>query len=53
MVPFAVTYNLASIIKMGDRDHDNDGKFVKVKGVVDEDSEENPLIAQDPQAPSP
>ena len=30
MIPFAIKYNLASIAKMGYKDHNNDGKFVKV-----------------------
>ena len=47
MIPFAVTYNLALITKMGYKDRDNDGIFVKVKGAVDEndDGEEHPLVA--------
>ena len=39
MVPFAVKYNLASIAKMGYRDHNNDGIFVKIRGVVDDDDD--------------
>ena len=55
MVHFTVTYNLASITKMGYRDCDNDNKFVKVRGVVydDDDGKENPSAMQDPQAYAP
>ena len=40
MFPIAVKYNLASIAKMGYKDHDKSWKFVKVHGVVDDDEEE-------------
>ena len=45
MLFFAVKYNSASITKMGYQDQNNNGKFVKVRGVVDEDDddEENAL----------
>ena len=39
MIPIAVTYNLTSIAKMGYRDNDNNGIFVKVRGTHDEDDE--------------
>ena len=31
MIPLAITYNVASITKMGYKDHKNNGIFVKVK----------------------
>ena len=50
MVPFVVTYNLASITKMGYKDHDNDGIFVKIRGVdKDDNGEKHPLATQGPQ----
>ena len=39
MIPIVVTYNLASIAKMSYKDKDNNGIFVKVWGVHDEDNE--------------
>ena len=39
MILIAVTYNLASIAKMGYRDKDNNGIFVKVRSAHDEDDE--------------
>ena len=39
MIPIIVTYNLASITKMGYKDKDNNGIFVKVRGAHDEDDE--------------
>ena len=39
MIPIAVTYNLTFIAKMGYRDKDNNGIFVKVRGAHDEDDE--------------
>ena len=53
MIPIAVTYNLASIAKMGYRDNDNNGIFVKVLGTHDEDGEgEEGEQAQDPITPT-
>ena len=62
MLSIAVKYNLASIIKMGYRDQNNNDKFVKVRGVIDEgdDDEENAPVegqtqdqpAQDSTAPT-
>ena len=37
MIPIAVTYNLPSIAKIGYKDKDNNGIFVKVRGAYDED----------------
>ena len=37
LLPIAVTYNLASITKMGYKDNNNNGIFVKIKGTQDED----------------
>ena len=49
MIPIAVTYNLTSITKMVYKDKDNNGIFVKVRGVYDEDDErEKGEQAQDP-----
>ena len=49
MIPIVVTYNLASIAKMGYKDKDNNGIFVKVRGAHDEDDEgEKGEQAQDP-----
>ena len=55
-VPFAITYNLVLITKMGYRDHDNDGIFVKVRGVIDDDDDDGDKqapVAQSPQAQAP
>ena len=56
MLPLAITYNVASITKMGYRDHDNNGIFVKIRGVGDEGDEHTPTVqapqVQDPSAPS-
>ena len=52
-IPIAVTYNLASITKMGYKDKDNNGIFVKVQGAHDEDDEgEEGEEAQDPATPT-
>ena len=42
LIPIAVTYNLASIAKMGYKDTDNNGIFVKVHGAqeIDDEGEE-------------
>ena len=39
LISIAVTYNLASIAKMGYKDTDNNGIFVKVHGTQEEDDE--------------
>ena len=53
MIPITITYNLASIVKMGYRDKDNNGIFVKVRGVHDEDDEgKKGEQAQDPATPT-
>ena len=39
LIQIAVTYNLASITKMGYKDTDNNGIFVKVRGAQEEDDE--------------
>ena len=39
MIQIAVTYNLASIAKMGYKDTDNYGIFVKFRGAQEEDDE--------------
>ena len=39
MLPLAITYNVASIIKMGFKDHDNNVIFVTVRGVGGEDDD--------------
>ena len=42
LIPIMVTYNLGSIAKMGYNDFNNDGKYVKVRGVQDkEEKKEN------------
>ena len=49
----AITYSLAPITKMGYKDTDNNGIFIKVRGTqeeVDEGEDEEP--AQDRAAPS-
>ena len=46
MVQIAVVYNLASIAKMGYKDLDNNGNFVKIRG--DEGEKDEP--AQAPKA---
>ena len=49
MILIAITYNLAFIAKMGYRDKDNNGIFVKVRSAHDEDDEgEEGEQAQDP-----
>ena len=53
MIPITVTYNLASIVKMGYKDTDNNGIFVKVCGAQDEDDEgEDGEPAQNSAAPT-
>ena len=39
LILIIVTYNLASIAKMGYKDIDNNGIFVKVRGAQEEDDE--------------
>ena len=39
MIPLAVTYNMASITKIGYKDHNSNGIFVKVRGVSGEDDD--------------
>ena len=39
MVQIAVVYNLASIAKMGYKDPDNTGNFIKIRGDEGEDDE--------------
>ena len=49
MIPIAVTCNLASIVKMGYKDKNNNMIFVKVRDAHDEDDEgEECEQAQDP-----
>ena len=49
MIPIVVTYNLVSIAKIGYKDKDNNGTFIKVRGAHDEDDEgEESEQAQDP-----
>ena len=53
MILIAVTYNLTSIAKMGYRDNDNNGIFVKVRGAHDEnDQGEKGEQAQDLTIPT-
>ena len=53
IILIVVTYNLASIIKMGYKATDNNGIFVKVWGTQDEDDEgEEGEPTQDPTAPT-
>ena len=55
MVPLAITYNVGSITKMSYKDNNNNGIFVKVRGVggEDDDGEENALVAQGIQVQAP
>ena len=39
LIPIAVTYKLGSIAKMGYKDPNKDGKYMKVYGVQDDDEE--------------
>ena len=39
LISIAVTYNLASIAKMGYKDTDNNEIFIKVRGAQEEDDE--------------
>ena len=49
MILIAITYNLASITKMGYKDKDNNGIFVKVRGAHDKDDKgKKGEQAQDP-----
>ena len=53
MIPVVVTYNLASIAKMGYKDTDNNEIFIKVRGAQDEDDEgEEGEPAQDSTVPT-
>ena len=53
IILIVVTYNLASIIKMGYKATDNNGIFVKVRGTQEEDDEgEEGESTQDPAAPT-
>ena len=53
MILIAITYNLASIAKMGYRHKDNNGIFVKVRGAHDEnDEDEEGEQAQDQATPT-
>ena len=53
MILITITYNLASIAKMGYRDKDNNEIFVKVRGAHDEDDEgEEGEQTQDPATPT-
>ena len=53
IISIVVTYNLASIAKMGYKDTNNNGIFVKVQGAQDEDDEgEEGEPAQDSTAPT-
>ena len=55
MLPLAVTYNVASITKMGYKDSNNNGIFIKVRGVGDDDDDEQVSTtqgAQDPTVPA-
>ena len=46
-------YNLGSIIKMGYKDPNNSGKFVKVHGVLDDDKEDEETAPTEGQAVGP
>ena len=53
MILIAATYNLASIAKMGYKDTDNNGIFIKVCGAQDEDDDgEDGEPAQNSAAPT-
>ena len=53
LISIAITHNLASIAKMGYKDTDNNGIFVKVRGAQEEDNEgEEREPAQDPATPT-
>ena len=55
MVHLAITYNVASIPKMGYKNNNNNCIFVKVRGAGDEDDdgEENTPVTQGIQAQAP
>ena len=56
MLPLVVSYNVALITKMGYKDRNNDGNFVKIRSVGDDDNDndENQAITiQDAFAPAP
>ena len=54
MLPLVVTYNVASIAKMGYNDNNNNGIFFKIQRVGDDnDGEEQAPATQDAQAPAP
>ena len=52
MIPLAITYNVASITRIGYKDNNSNGIFVKVRGAngEDDDSDEQASIAQSLQA---
>ena len=53
MISIAVTYNLTSIAKMGQKDTDNNEVFIKVRSALNKDDEgEEGEPAQDPAAPT-
>ena len=53
LISIPVTYNLASIAKMGYKDTENNRIFVKVRGAQEEDDEgEEGESTQDPAAPT-
>ena len=41
MLPLVISYNLASITKMGYKDKNNDGNLVKISSVGDADNDED------------
>ena len=56
MLPLVISYNVASITKKGYKDRNNDGNFVKIRSVGDDDNDndENQAITiQDAFAPAP
>ena len=53
MILITITYNLASIARMGYKDKDNNEIFIKVRGAYDEnDKGEEGEQAQDPATPT-
>ena len=45
MLPLVVSYIVASITMVGYRDSNNDGNFVTIKGVGDDDNDEDQALA--------
>ena len=52
LVKFSIKYNLASIAKIGYKDHDKNGIFVKVRGIDGDDEDQAPAQAAQGEQPT-